>query len=86
MKKLTLSADDDVIEQAKQLAKRQGISVSAMFAGFIRSMAQRDQGKLDIPESSLAARATGYLKLPKGKTPRDVLTAALMEKYGIRKS
>lgn len=82
MKKLTLSADERIIAQAKGIAAREGTSVSALFAGFIRGLAFRGKAAADdVPARSIAARASGYIALPKGKTPRDVLTDALLEKY-----
>jgi hypothetical protein len=36
MKKLTLSAEPDVVDMAKKLAAERGTSVSAMFSQFIR--------------------------------------------------
>ena len=83
MKKLTLSMDEDVIRDAKRLARRNKTSVSAMFSRFIRNMA--NPRRMEIPADSTVARATGLISLPKGKTPRDVLTEALMEKYEIKK-
>ena len=85
MKKLTLSADEDVIRKAKRLARRNRTSVSAMFSRFVRGMDKTRKPPMDIPADSTAARAKGFISLPKGKTPRDVLTEALMEKYGIKK-
>jgi hypothetical protein len=85
MKKLTLSADEEIIEQAKRIAERERTSVSAMFARFVRSVGRRDKRAKDIPANSIATRATGFLALPKGKTPRDVLAEALLEKYGGRR-
>jgi hypothetical protein len=85
MKKLTLSADEDVIREAKRLARRNRTSVSAMFGRFVRSLAGPRKAADDIPPDSIAARVTGIISLPKGKTPRDVLTEALMEKYGVKK-
>ena len=84
MKKLTLSADEGVIREAKRLARRNRTSVSAMFSRFVRSMARVGKAPKGIPADSTAARARGFISLPKGKTPRDVLTEALMEKYGIK--
>ncbi len=82
MKKLTLSAEEEVIAQAKRTAAREKTTVSAMFARLVRGLNQRDKTWREIPPDSIAARATGFLRLPKGKTPRDVLTEALLEKYG----
>ena len=84
MTKLTLSMDEDVIREAKRIARRNHTSVSAMFSRLVRGMADSGKGRDEIPPDSNAARATGFIKLPKGKTWEDVLTEALMEKYGIK--
>lgn len=85
MKKLTLSAQDQVVRDAKRLARRRKTSVSAMFSGFIRSLTGRDETREVVSEDSIAARATGFITLPKGKSERDVLTDALAGKYGIKR-
>jgi len=82
MKKLTLSADAEVIEQAKRIARRNGTSVSAMFVRFVRGLTRQDKALEEVPPDSIAARATGAVRLPKGKSPRDVLADALVEKHG----
>jgi len=84
-RKLTLSTDEGVIREAKRLARRHKTSVSAMFTRLVRSMAGNGGASDDVPPDSIAARATGFITLPKGKTPGDVLTEALMEKHGIEK-
>ena len=85
MKKLTLSADESVIEMAKDLARRRRTSVSAMFSSLVRLLARREKVADDIPADSITVRATGAIRLPKGKTDRDVLTEALLEKHGLDK-
>lgn len=85
MKKLTLSADERVIEQAKSLAARQGTSVSAMFGRLVRALSERGKDDSGVPAGSIAAKAAGTIRLPKGKTTGDVLSEALAEKYGARK-
>ncbi|KPJ73931.1 MAG: hypothetical protein AMS14_06140 [Planctomycetes bacterium DG_20] len=84
MRKLTLSADDETVKQAKRIAARHRTSVSAMFARFVRRMARGKEEADDIPADSIASRATGFVALPKGKTPRDVVTESLMEKHGVK--
>lgn len=84
MKKLTLSADEKVIAQAKRLAARQRTSVSALFASFVRAMSRKQGLAPEIPPDSITARVTGIASLPKGKSERDVLTEALQEKYDIK--
>lgn len=83
-KKLTLSADEQVIRKAKRLAARHGTSVSAMFARMVRGMTEDKETPGDVPAGSIAARASGFIRLPRGKTPRDVLTESLMKKHGIK--
>ena len=84
MKKLTLSADEKVIAQAKRLAARRRTSVSAMFARFVTSTSRKENAPQEVPNDSIAARVTGIIRLPKGKSERDILTETLMEKYGIK--
>jgi hypothetical protein len=48
-------------------------------------MADSRKARKEIPADSIVARVKGIISLPKGKTPRDILTEALMEKYGIKK-
>jgi antitoxin component of RelBE/YafQ-DinJ toxin-antitoxin module len=42
MQKLTLSVDQDVIRRAKQLASREGTSVSRLVESFLREAAARE--------------------------------------------
>ncbi len=84
MKKLTLSVDDETIKLAKQIAKRNGTSVSAMFGRLIRGLGEKNKATdIIVPPGSITARARGMISLPEGKSARDVLTEALMDKYGI---
>ena len=79
MKKLTLSADDEVIEQAKRIAAESGTSVSAMFQRFIRAVdgGRRRSGRPGV----MTRKATGVIALPDSRSPRQVLEEALAEKY-----
>ena len=81
MKKLTLSADEHVIADAKRIAAEQGTSVSAMFERFIRLIA--DRRKTTRPPGQIARRVTGIATLPRGKNERRVLEDALLEKHGL---
>jgi len=80
--KLTLSAEPEVIKEAKRLAAENKTSVSAMFGRMIRTMARQGKGG-GVRLGPISRKASGFLTLPKGKKHRDVLTEALMEKYGI---
>jgi len=81
MKKLTLSADPQVIEDAHQLARRGGTSVSSMFERFVRLLARRSGARPAL--GPLTRKATGMIALPKGRSDRQVLEDALLEKHEI---
>lgn len=81
--KLTLSVDEDVVAQAKRLAAEQNTSVSAMFSRIVRAMAEQSQSPSDL--GPITRQVAGIVKLPKGKSPRDVLTEALVEKHGLKR-
>ena len=81
MPKLTLSAQKDVIEKARQLANDRGTSISAMFSQFIESIsAESNDTKAKLPPTT--RKAMGLVKLPGNKTDRDLLKAALAERHG----
>ena len=79
-KKLTLSLDEEVIAEAKRIAAERGTSVSAMFSRLVQAMAHREGEKVEIgPKTRSLA---GIISLPKGKADRELLTEALLDKYG----
>ena len=82
-KKLTLSVDERVVRTAKRLAKENGTSVSAMFARLINGLADREGRTRHIPLGPITARATGVIRLHEGKTDREVLENALLERYDL---
>jgi len=81
MKKLTLNAEPEVIDQARRLAEAHGTSVSSLFARIVRFLAQQDNER--PPIGRLARSASGLIKLPRGKSEREVLEDALIDKYGL---
>lgn len=83
MPKITLNADSKTVSLAKKLAQINQTSVSDMFCRFIKSLAVGD--KTEIKLGPLTRKMTGIIKLPNGKSDRDVLTEALMDKYGVKK-
>lgn len=80
MPKLTLSVDREVIKKAKNIAARNGTSVSAMFERVIHLMADEGGGRVYAP---LTRKLTGVIKLPRGKTYRQLVEDALTEKHGL---
>lgn len=79
MSKLTLSADPEVIDLAKKIAALNGTSVSDLFSQFIRSL---DAGGKPSKLAPLTRRATGIIRLPRGKSDRKLIEHALVERYG----
>ena len=65
MKKLTLSADPEVIEQAKRLAAESGTSISSMFERFIRLMSRKGKPRRRL--GPITQEASGLISLPRGK-------------------
>ncbi len=82
-KKLTLSMDEEVIKMAKRLAAENNTTVSAMVASYVKTVGAKRKSR--IPIAPIARKATGIVKLPKGKSDRDLITEALMDRYGLRK-
>ncbi len=80
MPKLTLSADQDVIEQAKQLAEARGTSVSAMFSQFVRASAKQARTRKQ-PLAPITRRVAGLARLPAGKSYRALIEQAIAEKH-----
>lgn len=77
--KLTLSADSELIRQAKQLARKRGTSLSAMFDRFVRSVVLHEQ--LREAPGPLTAQALGLVQLPEDRADRELLEEALAEKH-----
>jgi hypothetical protein len=80
MTKLTLSVEPTVVKRAKRLAEANKTSVSAMFTQFVQSMSppQSRRGRI----GPLTRKLTGVVKLPRGKSDRELLADALRDKYG----
>ena len=85
--KLTLTVKPDVIEMAKQYARRHNTSVSATFSRVIRALVGRERERaVTVPSGSALEKLSGIVTLPEGKTADDVLFEALIEKYGLEES
>ncbi len=82
MKKLTLRAHADVIDQARELAQRNGTTVSSLFERFVRLLARRRRTGRSL--GPLARKATGMVALPKRRAAREILADALLETHGLR--
>lgn len=83
MTKLTLSADRDLIEQAKKLAAAEGTSVSALFSRLLRAMTYACASREVV--GPLTRKATGIIRLPGTAGDERLLEDALARKYAVRK-
>ncbi len=79
LKKLTLSVDEETLEDAKRLAMRSGTSVSAMFRRLVRTMARKEPARVQL--GPITQRATGLVVLPSERTDRELVEEALEERY-----
>lgn len=78
MPKLTLSAEKDVIEKAKQLADERGTSVSAMFSQYVEAMSAT--GRRRRAAAPITRRLRGLAKVSAKKTDRELYEAAILAK------
>ena len=82
MSKLTLSADRDLIKEAKRLASEEGTNLSALFSRLLRAMLHARAPRKGL--SPLTLKATGLVRLPGSASDEVLLEDALARKYGIR--
>ena len=78
--KLTLTAEKEVVQKARQLAARQNTSISALFDRFIRAL---DHPPAEKPLGPVTQQAMGAMPTPKKKIDRQLVEEALEEKYGL---
>ena len=80
MKKLTLTAEPEVIDMAKKLAEARGTSVSAMFSQLIAPWPISDLGISDRT-GPITRRLTGIAKPSRGKSDRQIIEDSLLRRY-----
>jgi len=80
MSKLTLTIEDDVLLQAKEFAKQQGLSLSAVVEKYLRSVAE-NQPKKEIPMTPIVKSLSGSLKDDFAEDYKEELYQALAEKH-----
>lgn len=82
MTKLTLSADKDLVREAKKLADREGTSLSSMISRFLRALLAVREARSE--PGPLTGKASGLVKLPESKSDRELLEDALSDRYGLK--
>ena len=78
-KKLTLSLNESVIENAKKYAKNNKISLSKLIEAYLQSVADNSTKNVEI--TPLVKSLSGVVKLPKGFDVRNDYSNYLLEKY-----
>ncbi|WP_429885995.1 DUF6364 family protein [Geoalkalibacter halelectricus] len=78
-KKLTLSLDESVIEEAKKFARRRHKSLSRMVESYLRQVAHGNPPDEDI--TPLVAELSGVLSPPSAEQGRQEYRDYLREKY-----
>lgn len=78
-KKLTLSLNESVIENAKLYAKKNKISLSKLIEAYLKSVAENTTKNVEI--TPLVKSLSGVIQLPIGFDERSDYTNYLLEKY-----
>lgn len=81
--KLTLSIDDDIIQQAKLYAKSRKQSVSKLVEEYLYSISQKSDAKMKNEEAyaPIVSELLGMIKTDSNIDYKKVLEESLMEKY-----
>jgi hypothetical protein len=80
--KLTLSIDQNVIENAKKYAKNQKRSVSKLVEEYLSSISLPVDKKVEYNTlGPITKELVGIIKVNKNTGYKEILTDALMEKY-----
>jgi len=83
--KLTLTIEKEVKEQAKEAAKRRGVSVSGMVEKFLKSISE-EESDWKPRKGSVVSKLSGSIRFKDtGEKYSDIVTDALIEKYGYDK-
>ena len=82
--KLTLSIEEQVIEQAKEYAKLQGRSLSNIVEEYLKSVARNKRTKRKTKFHPLVEELCGSVKIAANKSYDEILGEALIEKYSKR--
>lgn len=78
-KKLTLSLDKNIIENAKKYAKSNNISLSKLIESYLKTLTKRNKSESDI--TPLVESLSGVISLDENFDVKDAYTDYLIEKY-----
>ena len=77
--KLTLSADKALVKEAKTLAGASGTSLSSMVSRYLAAVLGRRRHA--AATGPVTRRATGLVRLPAGRSDRELLSEALSARH-----
>ena len=86
--KLTLSVDKEVISWAREISKEEKTSISSIFSRYVRARKYPEKKKIKpgpLTRTALNIGKEASKKLPPDFDYKEVLTEALMGKYGLKK-
>lgn len=78
-KKLTLSVDETIIDQAKSYAKKTGRSLASLVENYLRDLVSKEQKDLILDEK--IAKLSGKIKPPVDFNEEEALRSFLEEKH-----
>lgn len=78
-KKLTLSLNESIVENAKAYAKSHNISLSKLIESYLATLTKRVEGKSEI--TPLVKSLSGVIDLPPDFDEREAYSEYLIEKY-----
>ena len=79
--KLTLTLEQNIIEQAKKYAKQKGRSLSELIENYLKVVLQDNDESVKLSPS--IRKLKGSIKLPEGFDYKKELTDSLSEKYSL---
>lgn len=82
--KLTLSIEQEVIEQAKKYAKSQGRSLSNVVEEYLKSVGKKYRVNHQNEFHPLVEELCGSVKVPKDKSYDEIIGEAIIDKYNTR--
>ena len=85
-KKLTLTIDEKIKERAKLAAKKRGVSVSELVEGYLKKISS-ESDSWKPRDGSVVSKISGSVQQKDiSKTYSDIVSEALIDKYGYDES
>ncbi len=78
--KLTLTIDKEVKKQARELAKRRGVSISGMVETYLKTLSRKSED-WEPKKGSVVAKLSGSILVNDNRDYTDILEEALLEKH-----